>query len=350
MKIVTGRTGELHVTSDDDRHLHAGTFGEGKYILNTASKLNATNPSSNVVRLAKGDIIFQGCHARIEDYEDVEITPGTEGYSRIDLICCQYKKVGGVESTELVVYTGTPATSNPTIPTPTYGNNNILDGAEIADMALFKVTLTNVNITKIDRVAAINTGLDDIYRKNETYPKSQTLKNSGLLDLIYPVGAIYMSTSGTNPGNLFGGTWVAWGSGRVPVGVNWNDGNFNAVEKTGGQSTVTIASNNLPAHNHGINDPGHQHTLDIGAYRIPTAAQDIGEVQSSSSSGSYSSPSVSGSTTTQEWSEFSGTSLTPASSLTGISTQNAYGNAGGGADAMTNLQPYITCYMWKRTA
>ena len=350
MKIITGRTGELHVTSDDDRHLHAGTFGEGKYILNTASKLNATNPSSNVVRLAKGDIIFQGCHSRIEDYEDVEITPGTEGYSRIDLICCQYKKVGGVESTELVVYTGTPATSNPTIPIPTYENNNILDGAEIADMILYKVTLTNVNITKIDRVAAINTGLDDIYRKNETYPKSQTLKNSGLLDLIYPVGAIYMSTSGTNPGNLFGGTWVAWGSGRVPVGVNGNDGNFNAVEKTGGQSTVTIASNNLPAHNHGVNDPGHQHTLDLGSYRIPTATQDIGDVSSSSTEGTYTAPSISGSTATQDWSQFTGTSLTPASSGTGISIQNAYGNAGGGADAITNLQPYITCYMWKRTA
>ena len=350
MKIITGRTGELHVTSDDDRHLHAGTFGEGKYILNTASKLNATNPSSNVVRLAKGDIIFQGCHARIEDYEDVEITPGTEGYSRIDLICCQYKKVGGVESTELVVYTGTPATSNPTIPKPTYENNNILDGAEIADMILYKVTLTNVNITKIDRVAAINTGLDDIYRKNETYPKSQTLKNSGLLDLIYPVGAIYMSTSGTNPGNLFGGTWVAWGSGRVPVGVNSSDGNFNAVEKTGGQSTVTIASNNIPAHSHGVNDPGHQHTLDLGSYRIPTAAQDIGDVSSSSTEGSYTAPSISGSTATQDWSQFTGTSLTPASSGTGISIQNAYGNAGGGADALTNLQPYITCYMWKRTA
>ena len=350
MKIVTGRTGELHVTSDDDRHLHAGTFGEGKYILNTASKLNATNPSSNVVRLAKGDIIFQGCHARIEDYEDVEITPGTEGYSRIDLICCQYKKVGGVESTELVVYTGTPATSNPTIPTPTYGNNNILDGSEIADMALFKVTLTNVNITKIDRVAAINTGLDDIYRKNETYPKSQTLKNSGLLDLIYPVYSIYISTSETNPGNLFGGTWVPWGSGRVPVGVNGNDGNFNAVEKTGGQSTVTIASNNIPTHSHGVNDPGHQHTLDLGSYRIPAATQDIGDVHSSSSGGSYTAPSISGSTATQDWSQFTGTSLTPASSGTGISIQNAYGNAGGGADAMTNLQPYITCYMWKRTA
>ena len=350
MKIVTGRTGELHVTSDDDRHLHAGTFGEGKYILNTASKLNATNPSSNVVRLAKGDIIFQGCHARIEDYEDVEINPGTEGYSRIDLICCQYKKVGGVESTELVVYTGTPATSNPTIPTPTYGNNNILDGAEIADMVLYKVTLTNVNITNIDRVAAINTGLDDIYRKNETYPKSQTLKNSGLLDLIYPVGAIYMSTSETNPGNLFGGTWVSWGSGRVPVGVNGNDGNFNAVEKEGGQSTVTIGSNNLPPHNHGINDPGHGHTLDLGNYKIPTTTNDITDGEISSLSGNISMPAVQGGVASSEWSQYSGTSLSPSTSTTGISTQNAYGNASGGADALTNLQPYITCYMWKRTA
>ena len=175
-------------------------------------------------------------------------------------------------------------------------------------------------------------------------------KDSGLLDLIYPVGAIYMSTSGTNPSNLFGGTWVAWGSGRVPVGVNGNDGNFNAVEKTGGQSTVTIASNNLPAHNHGVNDPGHQHTLDLGSYKIPTATQDIGDVSSSSTEGSYTAPSISGSTATQDWSQFTGTSLTPASSGTGISIQNAYGNAGGGADAMTNLQPYITCYMWKRTA
>ena len=173
MKIITGRTGELHVTSDDDRHLHAGTFGEGKYILNTASKLNATNPSSNVVRLAKGDIIFQGCHARIEDYEDVEITPGTEGYSRIDLICCQYKKVGGVESTELVVYTGTPATSNPTIPTPTYGSNNILDGAEIADMPLFKITITGVNINKIELIAQVQSNMSDFYTKDTVYNKEQ---------------------------------------------------------------------------------------------------------------------------------------------------------------------------------
>ena len=347
MKIITGRTGELHVTSDDDRHLHAGTFGEGKYILSTGSKLNASNPSSNVVRLAKGDIIFQGCHARIEDYEDVELEPGTDGYCRIDVICAQYKKVGGVESTEIVVYTGTPAVSNPIQPIPAYASNNILDGAEIADMELYKVFITNVNITKIERLAKINTGLDDIYRKNETYPKSPNLKDSGLLNLIYPVGAIYMSTSGTNPGNLFGGTWVAWGSGRVPVGVNGGDGNFNTVEKTGGQSTVTIAGNNIPTHNHGINDPGHAHSNTLSA-PIPgvtgTAGQVAFKTQSTGEAG-YVAPASLSNNDIVYYSD-----LTAASSGTGISTQNAYGNAGGGADAMTNLQPYITCYMWKRTA
>ena len=173
MKIITGRTGELHVTSDDDRHLHAGTFGEGKYILSTGSKLNASNPSSNVIRLAKGDVIFQGCHARIEDYEDVELSPGTEGYSRIDVICCQYKKTGGVESTELVVYTGTPALSNPTVPRPTYESNNILDGAEMADMPLYKIVISGVNVASIERIATVRFGMDDIYRKNEVYSKPE---------------------------------------------------------------------------------------------------------------------------------------------------------------------------------
>lgn len=333
MKIVTGRTGELHVTSDDDRHLHAGTFGEGKYILNTASKLNATNPSSNVIRLAKGDLMFQGCHARIEDYEDVELTPGTEGYNRIDLICCQYRKAGGVESTELVVYQGTPAVSNPTTPTPTYSGNNILDGAEIADMPLYKITITGVNVSKIERVASIKSGLDEMF------------------NLIYPIGSIYMSAISTNPSVLFPGTtWVAWGAGRVPVGVNGNDANFNAVEKTGGQSTVTIGSNNLPPHNHGINDPGHGHTTDLGNYKIPATTNNIIDGEISSLSGNISMPAVQGSVASAEWSQYEGTSLSPSESKTGITTQNAYGNAGGGTDAITNLQPYITCYMWKRTA
>ena len=42
-------------------------------------------------------------------------------------------------------------------------------------------------------------------------------EGTSLLDIIYPVGSIYMSVKSTNPGTLFGGTWTAWGTGRPPI-------------------------------------------------------------------------------------------------------------------------------------
>ena len=43
---------------------------------------------------------------------------------------------------------------------------------------------------------------------------------------------------------------MAWGSGRVPVGINTSDSNFNAVEKTGGVSAVTLTASQMPSHTH----------------------------------------------------------------------------------------------------
>ena len=57
-----------------------------------------------------------------------------------------------------------------------------------------------------------------------------TINNKTIFDLIYPVGSIYLSVNSTNPKNLFGGTWIDWGQGRVPVGVNLS-GTFNSVKK-----------------------------------------------------------------------------------------------------------------------
>ena len=57
---------------------------------------------------------------------------------------------------------------------------------------------------------------------------------SSIVGSMYPVGSIYMSVSPTNPSAYFGGTWAAWGTGRVPVGVDASDTHFSTVEKTGG--------------------------------------------------------------------------------------------------------------------
>lgn len=52
-------------------------------------------------------------------------------------------------------------------------------------------------------------------------------------NLIYPIGSVYMSKNSTDPSTLFGGTWERI-KGRVIVGVDENDADFNMVLKTGG--------------------------------------------------------------------------------------------------------------------
>ena len=79
----------------------------------------------------------------------------------------------------------------------------------------------------------------DVY-KRQVYGKLLREYIQSVAGAIYPVGSIYMSVSPTNPSEYFGGTWVAWGSGRVPVGLNTSDTNFNTVEKTGGASTRCV--------------------------------------------------------------------------------------------------------------
>ena len=123
------------------------------------------------------------------------------------------------------------------------------------------------------------------------------------LSSLYPVGSIYMNASnGTNPATLIGfGTWVAFGAGRVPVGINSGDTDFDTAEETGGAKTHTLTVDEMPAHTHSVPNSGSQNnSFDSGT----TVGNDV----------------------------------------TGTS-----GSTGGG-QAHNNLQPYIVVYMWKRTA
>ena len=126
--------------------------------------------------------------------------------------------------------------------------------------------------------------------------------------VMYPVGSIYMSAASTNPQTLFGGTWVAWGAGRVPVGVSAADTAFNTVEKTGGAKTHTLTTNEIPAHTHNI--PIYWSTSAGNNYAVPQGLE------------------------SNDPRQYQGVS-NPTSSV-------------GGGQPHNNLQPYITCYMWKR--
>ena len=141
---------------------------------------------------------------------------------------------------------------------------------------------------------------------------------SELLSKIYPVGSIYMSATMSTTSQVeaaLGGTWVAWGAGRVPVGVDTTQTEFDVVEETGGEKTHTLVKNELPK---------IEGTLPHTAY---------GEKKISGAF-SFTSGSVS--------------SYEGANSNT--SNNRIYKLSFGNNTAHNNLQPYITCYMYKRTA
>lgn len=121
----------------------------------------------------------------------------------------------------------------------------------------------------------------------------------------YRVGDIYITTNSANPSTIWSGTtWVQWGEGRVPVGVNTSDSDFNTVEKTGGEKTHKLTINEIPSHSHADAKPQTIQNTATGSSKYGYLAN-----------GAF----------------------------------NATANTGGD-QAHNNLQPYITCYMWKRTA
>jgi len=141
----------------------------------------------------------------------------------------------------------------------------------------------------------------------------------GVLDKVYPVGSIYISTVSTNPDALMFGdngdtTWVAFGAGKTLVGIDSGDTDFDTSEETGGVKEVTLTKeqSGLPAHTH---------------YLQYYSFGDSGD---------------------------GGGAATGDDSRTNTGNQENLGTlAIDGADASqahTNLQPYIVTYMWKRTA
>lgn len=168
---------------------------------------------------------------------------------------------------------------------------------------------SNANLkSDIQTVASNVEGIRGISK--EAYDKSvEAMKTAQQVtfDTIYPVGSIYMSVNATNPSELFGGTWVAWGSGRVPVGVDTSDSDFSTIEKTGGEKTHELSINEMPSHTHANYAKRTNVTINSSGNTIISCHR----------------------------------------SNTGASTGDNIGKTGSNAPH-NNLQPYITCYMWKR--
>lgn len=171
---------------------------------------------------------------------------------------------------------------------------------------------------------------------------------SGAALASYPVGAIFMSASSANPSASFGGTWAQWGVGRVPVSVDVGQSEFNTVEETGGEKTHTLTISEMPAHSHThqphshgdtfatVSNGSHKHVLDYNALKTPNTGTSFAAVATGGSSTSSGPVETDG--------------IHTHSISGGVSSATSTETVTGYDQAHNNLQPYITCYMWKRTA
>ena len=89
--------------------------------------------------------------------------------------------------------------------------------------------------------------------KNGKTPVNDTNLNKmqrDLVEMIFPVGSIYPTQSNTNPSTILGfGTWERV-KGKVLVGLDENDADFNAIGKTGGEKKHTLTVSEMPNHDH----------------------------------------------------------------------------------------------------
>jgi hypothetical protein len=157
---------------------------------------------------------------------------------------------------------------------------------------------------------AINSGASSINSGNVVDARTRSTFYTPMMAAMYPIGSIYTNAAvATNPATLLGfGTWTAFGSGRVLVGVDTTQTEFDTLGETGGAKSHTLSVAEMPAHRHAL------------TIKTNTSGS-MNQIQGAFNTG--------GSTAGAEPSAMSET---------------------GSSQAHNNLQPYITVYMWRRTA
>ena len=193
--------------------------------------------------------------------------------------------------------------------TSTHTELNLLDGVTSNTTELNYVDVATLGTAEASKAVTTDANKDITGVRNLTCSGTITIgsNTATTLQAVYPVGSIYINAAvSTNPATLLGfGTWVAFGAGRVMVGIDSSDTDFDTAQETGGSKTVTLTTAQLPSHTHTatLMGNGEDETQDLPA---------------------------------------AGDSTNPSRTMTTSAT--------GSGQAHDNVQPYIVVYMWRRTA
>lgn len=164
MKIVSGRTGSPHVTSQQFRQMLEGIIGQGSYIITSGENLKPELSSNNLLKIRSGMMAHHGCISCVDigTYDEVTLTNGSQGMKRIDLIVNRYTRNAEteVENCSWKVIQGKPVASNPAV--PVYTSGNLQNGDLVDECPAFEVHYDGINVTEVKSLLSVTDGLSGL--------------------------------------------------------------------------------------------------------------------------------------------------------------------------------------------
>lgn len=203
MEIVSGLGEKPHVTSQQFRQVLEGTIGQKSYIITSGENLEPELAANNLLKIRSGMMSHHGnvSSVKIGTYDEVELTNGSQGMKRIDLVVNRYTRNAetNIEKNEWVVIMGTPVASNPVAPAYTVGN--LQKGDLVDDCPVFELHYDGINVTEVKKmlsvlpnVAELNSKSGDVAQNNDAQQVYNLLGGA----LIIVGGTKNVTLSGSN--------------------------------------------------------------------------------------------------------------------------------------------------------
>ena len=210
--------------------------------------------------------------------------------------------------------------------------------------------------------------LDELYVQSNNYSAYESRLSSleskiGDIQEIYPVGSIYIGINNTNPSTYFGGTWVSFGTGQTLVGIDSNDSSFDTIEETGGAKSIsytpsgsvgnhTLTVSEIPAHTHGSKTLSGY--INFKRFGVSGTGYDLAMGTSgiiSKTPTSANATLINCGATSKSTVYYDAVTINATHEHSSVGGSGAHNHPFSGTESSINVvQPYITVYMWKRTA
>ena len=194
MEIVSGLGEKPHVTSQQFRQILEGTIGQKSYIVTSGENLEPELAANNLLKIRSGMMSHHGnvSSVKIGTYDEVELTNGSQGMKRIDLVVNRYTRNAetNIEKNEWVVIMGTPVASNPVVPAYTVGN--LQKGDLVDDCPVFELHYDGINVTEVKKMLSVLPNVAELNsnKKVECFSKTVATDVDLLVDFSAEVNSI----------------------------------------------------------------------------------------------------------------------------------------------------------------